>query len=149
MADSGRFVQRHRRLSLRVKARISTVDAVRDPLTGDRYYRVSEETCANLSQGGAFVATHQPIGRDCRVMLELELPDGQNLQTIGRIVWSRSEVELPGVAKKSDRVSGIGIAFTRAEPLQVDLLGRYLAKHLPRARAAKPIAHPTQPGSGA
>jgi Tfp pilus assembly protein PilZ len=149
MAQSGRFVQRHKRLSLRVNVRISTLDPVRDTFTGDRYFRVSEETCADLSEGGAFVATHQPLEKDCRVMLELELPDGDSVQTIGRVVWTRSELATPGVAKKSGQVSGIGIAFTSAPPLHAERLGGYLAKQLPRARAAKPIAQPTLPGGGA
>ena len=143
-----RIVQRHRRASVRVDARISTLDPVRDPASGERYFRISEETCANLSQGGAFVATHQPIPEGCRVMVEFDLPDAESVQALGRVVWSRTRLTTPGSASRGP-VSGIGIAFTEATPQHIDRLESYLAKLLPRKRAAKPSLHTTLPGSGA
>jgi Tfp pilus assembly protein PilZ len=149
MAATSRFVQRYRRLNLRVPARVTTLDAVRDGAAGERYFRVSEETCANLSEGGAFVATHQPIQQDCRVMLEIELPDGQSVQTVGRVVWSQTELASPGRARASGQASGIGVAFTRAAPDQADLLERYLTKNLPRRRTATSTPLVTVQGRGA
>ena len=37
--------------------RISTIEPERDPWTGRPFFRATEETCGNLSEGGAFVRT--------------------------------------------------------------------------------------------
>lgn len=146
MGRSSRFVQRHGRVPLQVKAHVTTLDAVRDAQTGEAYFRFSEETCANLSEGGAFVATHQPLREGSRVMLELELPDGQRVETIGSVVWSRTELVLPGSARKAD-LSGMGIEFTHAAPDQAAALEKYLAQALPRtrARSGRIAAQPSTP----
>ena len=132
---TGGTVQRHRRLSLRVKARLSTIDPIRDAATGERYFRSSEETCANISRSGAFVATHQPIERGCRVMLEIELPGGEGLETLAQVVWSRTTLVRPGSAARSEEQSGLGIEFIEAAPDQIAKLEKYLSASLPRTPA--------------
>ena len=148
MAETSRSVQRDRRLSLRAKVRISTIDPERDGFTGESYFRVSEETCANLSRGGAFVVTHQPIARGCRLMLELELPDGECVETVGRVVWSRTALVRSDSPNRADEVSGVGIAFTDVSPDQVATLDKYLTKSLPRPRPVQPGSVASHSGTG-
>jgi Tfp pilus assembly protein PilZ len=148
MAQIGRSVQKHRRVSLQVKAQVTTLDAEQDGLTGDRYFRLSEETCANVSNGGAFVATDLPIRKGCRLMLEFELPNGESIEAIGKVVWSRVELPRPvssdAKAPVKSEPAGVGIEFVGSAPEQVDKLARYLAKSLPRTRSKAPDRAPSQ-----
>ena len=132
---TGGTVQRHRRVSLRLKARVSTIDPIRDAATGERYFRCSEETCANLSRGGAFLATHQPIERGCRLMLEIELPGGEGIEALGQVVWSRTTLVRPGSGSRSEEQSGVGIEFIETAPEQIAKLEKYLLASLPRTPA--------------
>jgi PilZ domain len=81
--------RRHRRVVVRMPARLASIDAERDPVGGDRWYRFSEETCTNVSRGGALVVSPEPLPTGRRVLVELELPTGESLQTVGRVAWSR------------------------------------------------------------
>jgi Tfp pilus assembly protein PilZ len=112
--------------------RLSTIEAQTDPWTGKPFFRMSEETCANVSRGGAFVVTREtiPIGR--RVLLEFELPGGRDLQATARVVWNDpSRATSPA---GSDREFGIGVEFL-GEPRDQQLeLERFLARSFRRRR---------------
>src|SRR3989304_2619531 len=93
--------------------RIATIEPERDPWTGRPFFRASQETCANVSSGGAYVQTGEPLGPGRpillaiplpggphvrpaeplapgrRILLEITLPDGQPVEAIGRIAWSK------------------------------------------------------------
>jgi len=85
--------QKHPRLSARVPARISTVHPESDPDTGESFYRIVEETTANLSRGGAFVASWEPLESGRRVLVEIDLPDdGPPLQIVARVAWTRRQL---------------------------------------------------------
>ena len=73
-------------------------------------------------------------------MLEFELPDGQRVETIGRVVWARTELaaavaEREGPSKLQP--AGVGVEFIRAAADQTATLTKYLANSLPRTRAAR------------
>ena len=76
---SGHKEQRYRRVQVSVGIRISTIDPETDPATGRPYFRTSEETCANVSRGGAYVETTEAISPGRRLLLEIELPGGASL----------------------------------------------------------------------
>ena len=81
--------RRHRRVSASMPVRISTIEPERDPWTGRPFFRASQETCANVSRGGAYVQTGEPLAPGRRILLELTLPDGRAVEAIGRIAWSK------------------------------------------------------------
>ena len=102
---SGR--RRHRRVDALLPVRISTLEPERDPWTGRPFFRASQETCANVSRGGAFVRTAEPLTPGRRVLLEFELPDGHALEAIGRVAWTRRVL----APLERDSEAGIGIEF--------------------------------------
>lgn len=117
------------RVDVEMPVRISTIDPEYEARTGRPYFRTSTETSANLSPGGAFVQTHEAIEPGKRLLVELDLPDGRSIQTIGKVVWRKSTVQtsrrLPG--------TGIGIEFVGAAPDQLRTLERFLARQRPGA----------------
>jgi len=99
--------RRHERIPARISVRISTIEPDRDPWTGRPFFRSLQETCGNLSRGGAFVVTAEPLDPGKRVLVELCLPSGRELEAIGRVAWVK---RIPGV-KDDAKESGIGIEF--------------------------------------
>jgi Tfp pilus assembly protein PilZ len=119
---SGR--RRHRRIDAKLPVRISTIEPERDPWTGRPFFRASLETCANVSRGGAFVRTAEPLAPGRRVLLEIELPDGRPLEAIGRVAWTRRVL----APLERDNEAGIGIEFLGGPTEQFHALEELISK---------------------
>jgi uncharacterized protein (TIGR02266 family) len=99
--------RRHQRVPATIAVRISTIEPERDPWTGRPFFRSVQETCCNVSRGGAFVRTAEPLDPGRRVLVEIRLPTGRPIEAIGRVAWvKRVLAPSPAVAD-----SGIGIEF--------------------------------------
>jgi len=124
--------QRYPRLAVRLRVRLSTIDSETDPFSGKPFFRMSEETCANVSRGGAFVVTNEtiPIGR--RVLLELELPGGREVQATARVAWSIPSTTATPAGIERD--CGIGVEFLGEPRDQLLELERFLARSFRRRR---------------
>lgn len=144
MPDAKPDVQRHQRLAVRLPIRISTIDSELDPETGKRYYRASDEICQNVSRGGAFVMTREPVRPGSRVLLELELPGEESIQTIGRVAWSRVQL----TSDEAETHCGIGVEFLGSSPEHLSALERYINRATRRSRAsgAEPVTAVPRPG---
>ncbi len=114
--------RRHPRVPAWIPVRISTIEPEQDPWTGRPFFRAAQETCANLSRGGAFVRTGEPIDPGRRVLIELHLPDGGQLEAIGRVAWSRRTIE----PAESRIESGVGVEFLGGAAEQFSALDDYL-----------------------
>ena len=110
MSDTYAETRRHTRVPMQLPARLSTIEPERDPSSGRPFFRGSRETCINVSQGGVFVGTGEPLAPGRRVLVVLSLPDGKPLEAIGRVAWSRRMVT-PGAQPGE---GGIGIEFLGA-----------------------------------
>jgi Tfp pilus assembly protein PilZ len=84
--------QKFPRLETCVPVRIATVDPETDPDTGLTFFRNTEATTANLSRGGAFVHSWEPLAAGRRVIVALDLPSGGELALVGRVVWTRRKL---------------------------------------------------------
>lgn len=119
----------HRRRFERVRAdipvRISTIEPDLDPLTGRRYFRASQERCANLSRGGMFVHTHELLDPGRRVLVELSLPDGGRVEAIGRVAWTQYAMR-NGPAKGQE--CGVGIEFVGGATEQLRALEEFVKR---------------------
>jgi hypothetical protein len=113
---------------------VSTVDAESDPDSGKAFFRSIEERCFDISRGGVFVMTQDPIESGLRVLLELDIPGGSVVQTLGRVVWHR-------IRAASSMPAGIGIEFLGGRPGQFTELD----KHLLRARRGRMARWPERP----
>ena len=119
----------HRRRFERVRAdipvRISTIEPDLDPLTGRRYFRASQERCANLSRGGMFVHTHELLDPGRRVLVELSLPDGGHVEAIGRVAWTQYAMR-NGSSKGLN--CGVGIEFLGGASEQLRALEEFVQR---------------------
>ena len=77
--------RRYDRISTEIPVRISTIEPERDPWTGRPFFRASKEVCANVSHGGVFVKTNEPLKPGQRLLIEVNLPDSLSLEAIGRV----------------------------------------------------------------
>ena len=96
--------------------RISTVDPEIDPDSGVSFFRSTEATTANLSRGGVFVHSWEPLAAGRRVIVALDLPAGGELQMVGQVVWTRRKLT-PRIGEPVE-APGYGIEFaggSRAE----------------------------------
>jgi len=129
-------LQQFPRVATAVPVRVSTVDPEVDPTTGRAFFRTAEETTANLSRGGAYVRTWEPLAAGRRVVLTLDLSERQNgsqeLQLVGQVVWTRRE--LTAGAGSGLEQPGYGVEFIEGSRFELDAL----AAHLTRLEA-KPI----------
>jgi hypothetical protein len=107
MSDDRRDRRRHPRIRASLPVRISTIEPERDPWTGRPFFRASQETCANVSRGGAFVQTSEPLAPGRRILVELALPNGPPLEAIGRVAWTK-RVMTPD---ERNQDAGVGIEF--------------------------------------
>ena len=120
------------RANVSLQARISTISPQTDPTTGRAYYRASDETCENVSKNGAFVMTLEPIREGQEVLLEIDLPGGHEVSTLGRVCWSRSR--LPSAS--DPRHPGFGVEFLSGSRKNYDLFERYVEKAIQDTGAA-------------
>jgi len=116
--DGDRKIQRYRRIALRTSAKISTIDPELEPRTGRPYFRTTEDTCANVSRGGAYIESDELVSPGRRVLVEIELPKGEQVRAVGRVLWSKTAVE----GTKATANFGMGIEFVGAEDGELDRL---------------------------
>jgi Tfp pilus assembly protein PilZ len=125
MQDDGQESRRrHRRVGGAFPVRISTIEAERDPWTGRNYFRASQETCVNVSRGGAFVRTAELLEAGRRVLLELQLPNGSQIEAIGRVAWTRRAIS----AGTPQPDTGVGVEFLGGASDQLAALDDYLSR---------------------
>ncbi len=114
--------RRHPRITAALPVRVSTIEPERDPWTGRPFFRATQEHCANVSRGGAFVLTAEPLAPGRRVLIELQLPNGEPLEAIGRVAWTRRIMS----PNESETEAGIGVEFLGAAPEQFSALETFL-----------------------
>lgn len=115
-------LRRYKRLEIRAPIRMSTIDPESDPVTGRSFFRTITETCANLSRGGAYVRTPDPLTPGRRVLLEIDVPGDRPIEAIGRVAWTRIP-ERPGSAE-----GGQGIQFLGGTPEHLARLEAFVGR---------------------
>jgi Tfp pilus assembly protein PilZ len=123
-------VQRFRRKLVRLPVRISSIDPEVDPETGKPYFVTAEELCGDLSRGGAFVMTPEPPRPGSRLLVELALPDGEAVQAVARVAWTR--VRLP--SEGPDVHSGFGVEFLGGARRHLVAIEEFVAASASRKR---------------
>ena len=111
--------RRHRRVSVHVPVRVSTIDPETDPRTGRPYFRDTREYVANLSRGGAFIETDDPPSPGHRVLVQIHVPEAEPIETVGRVAWSRKVL----TRETGDEGAGAGVEFLAEESL-LERIGR-------------------------
>ena len=98
--------RRYPRISKELPVQMTSIDAERDPRTGEPCFRNIRERTANLSRGGVFVRTRDGLTPGNRVLVQFHVPGRGEVEAIGRVAWSRSA--LTGAARNDE---GVGISF--------------------------------------
>ena len=114
--------RRHTRIAVHMPVRISTIDPETDPRTGRPYFRATREYCANLSRGGAFIRTSDPLSPGRRVLVEIHMPEGEPVEAIGRVAWSKTVLTTTGDPEDS----GVGVEFLGSSGDRLTALAKYL-----------------------
>jgi len=127
-AQSG--LQRFQRVATVVPVRVSTVEPETDPDTGKTFFRSAEETTANLSRGGAYLRSWEPLAAGRRVIITIALPKAEELQLVGRVAWTRRALHPNG----ADEIEapGYGVEFVGGSSRELAALDRYLTNLEPR-----------------
>lgn len=137
--------RRDERVAVRLNVRISTIDPEPDAGTGRPHFRTSEETCANVSRGGVFVATAEPVAPGRRLLLELDLPGGRIVEAIGRVAWTKSVLAPASLRSES----GIGIEFLGGPSDHLAALEDWIRAQTTRRASPRPLGparHPAPSG---
>lgn len=134
-------LQKFPRVATAVPVRVTTVDPETDPATGRAFFRSAEETTANLSRGGAYVRSWEPLASGRRVVVAIELPEQGAFQLVGRVVWTRRALQPSRNAELEP--AGYGIQFVGGSRTELDALDRHLTRLEAKARTT---AAPKDPG---
>ena len=129
-----------------VPVRISTVDPEVDPDTAVRFYRATEATTANLSRGGVFVHSWEPLAAGRRVIVALDLPAGGELQLVGQVVWTRRKLT-PRAAGPVE-APGYGIEFVAQSRAEQAAIQQVLDAAAPASAPAPSTAIPAAATAG-
>lgn len=113
--------RREPRAALNVPVRIATIDAERDPRSGRPFFRSSREVCSNVSRGGLFIRTAEPLEPGRRLLVELELPGGSEVEALGRVAWVKRSL-VPGEER------GVGVEIVGGLPDQLASLQALVSK---------------------
>ena len=127
-------MQKFPRVATAVPMRIATVDAEIDPNSGRTFFRSAEETTANLSKGGAYVRSWEPLAVGRRVVITITVEGARDLQLTGQVAWTRREVKPGGL--DGIEPPGYGIEFNGSQTAELCALGRYLEQLSPRPSSA-------------
>jgi len=80
------------RVDLRIKSEVHAPDAM------------TYSSTVNLSSGGLFISTPEPLSEGTELFLALQLPSGETVEIKGKVKWVRqNEIE--------DERAGMGIEF--------------------------------------
>jgi uncharacterized protein (TIGR02266 family) len=83
--------------------------------------RVPLYVTANLSRGGMFLITTDPLKEGTQLNLSFSTPgDKRMIKVTGEVVWARDEKESP------DRPPGMGIRFLRIEEKDREHIGGFV-----------------------
>ena len=139
-------IQRYPRVATAVPVRITTVDPECDPITGKPFFRSAEETTANLSCGGAYLRSWEPLAAGRRVIVAIDLPSGEELQLTARVVWTRRELR----PAKSDKIEapGYGLEFHGTSSRELARLDQFLSglSPTPQPLTKHDVPTPSTPG---
>ena len=133
-------LQRYPRVAVTVPVRISTVDPEIDPDTGNLFFGSAEETTANLSRGGVYLRSWEPLESERRVIVALDLPSGEELHLTARVAWTRRE--LRPASTNDIEAPGYGLEFFGASSREMACIDRLVDGLSPKSQPKS--AHGTQ-----
>jgi uncharacterized protein (TIGR02266 family) len=117
--------RRHDRIAAHLPVRISTIDPETDPWTGKPFFRSAREWSTNVSRGGIFLRTREPLLPGQRVLVEVDLPGGEAVEAVGRVAWVRRVLQ----SECDDPKAGVGLQFIGARGEELGVLEGFVEAH--------------------
>jgi len=133
--------RREPRLPANLPVRLLTIDPETEPGSGRPFFRSTRAWTGNLSRGGLFVHTREPLAPGRRVLVEIGLPEGP-VEAVGRVAWAR-RVSTPEDHRGADSGVGLQLLGMAGEPSRY--LERYLRDRPSRPRPARADRHRSTP----
>lgn len=120
--------EKTRRTRANVPIRVTTLDPERDWATGELFTRCVEETTADLSHGGAFVRSFEPLAAGRRVLVEIELDENDSISLHATVAWTQRQMKSLAPSAKVTEHPGYGIQFAPANLKGLERLQESLAE---------------------
>ncbi len=122
-------LRRDPRMSTILSVRTATVDAVRNPRTGEVNYETHEaQLVTNVSRRGVGLRCARPTTVGSRLLLEIRMySEPEPVELIGRTCWVRVEI-LPGVRGRKRAVAAMGLELLGGCQGALERYDRALAK---------------------
>jgi len=79
----------------------------------------------NISNGGLFIKTEDPLSLESMVNIKLRLPeDKEEMEIKGRVVWTNPK------GRKNSFPKGMGVQFFKTSPENLEKIEDFINKHL-------------------
>ena len=126
--QAGAERRRDERIFAALRVATTFVDPVRDPITREVCYQMSDEdTMLNMSRRGAGLHCVRPPEVGTRLLLEIRPPGlGRSFEMMGRTCWTRVEY-VPG-AHGARAVAAVGVELIGGSPAALDRYESWLAR---------------------
>lgn len=119
--DREEGARREPRVPLSLPVRIATIDPETDPRTGRAFFRSCSEFCSNVSRTGLFIRTSEPLEPGRRLLVELKLPGGRDVEAVGRVAWVKRSLA-------PERETGVGVELVGGVPDQLASLQAFVSR---------------------
>lgn len=109
MVRTGRMdnKRKHERIEQRVKSEVHAEDGMTYSSTVD------------LSEGGMFISTPDPLEQGTKITLALQTPDGDEINVQGTVKWTRS-------GDNDEEPNGMGVEFSDATDDEMELIRKII-----------------------
>ncbi len=115
-------MEQERRSSPRVSTTIEII--FKEPKSFIRAYML------NVSNGGLFIKTEDPLPLDSFVVLKVKIPtDPGDMEIKGRVVWTNPR------GRKNSFLKGMGIQFVSLKPADKEKIDAFVEKHFEEIKA--------------
>ncbi|MFH1146204.1 MAG: PilZ domain-containing protein [Pseudomonadota bacterium] len=128
MPGKGMDQRLHTRIPVNLPVHISNTDSGIHGPRERELFRLWNDRCVNMSLGGVFVRTTDPIPRASEVSIEIDLPAYRSFQAIGRVVWEKSLV----FNHSKGTYAGLGLEFLTIPEEHLGPLKRFIEGQMPR-----------------
>ena len=126
------------RTPLSLRAQRTSIDAVRDPITGELFYDIADDDeTQNLSRRGLCIRCERPPEVGSRVLVQLRLPGEAPVDVVGLARWTKV-IFVPG--EHGARAAAlVGLELLGGPPRALERYGRALGKVARGAASADEI----------
>jgi uncharacterized protein (TIGR02266 family) len=99
--------RKHDRIDKNMKAEVHAAD------------RMTFSKAVNISQGGIFISTPEPLSEGSMINLALQIPSGELIEIKGQVKWIRQD-------ESDHERTGMGIEFVEVSEKDISVINKFL-----------------------